>query len=871
MKKILCLLLCMAMLSGLFAVQGVSAQEIDSDIIAFLETLGIMKDIDPTSYTAEVTRESFAYYAAKATGISVNGNEELRRYIDVPTHSYAFSAINNLADAGIISKSADERFRPNDFITFGEACTIMLNAMGYKEYAQLNGAWPAGYIKLAKMLDISTMDTGKVMTLEETARLIYEAVKRPLCDIDGISGENVMYRESGETLLSSVFDIKYAEGCIEAFAGGAIESSDLTEANRVKISGEEFELTDGIDISNYFGDYVEYFFCDKSGLNELVYVHKAKGTKENIVIDIENFEGYGDNVISYYAGENASSVRKITLHENHTVLYNGMPLMTKVSATLANLNKGTVTLKDSNDDGKYDLVMITDYKNFVVRMYEPNSMIVYDRITSGNNLKLEDKNYVKIYSGDEEIEPESLVMDVVLSVAESQNGEVVTMLACGDLVDGTVQATSEDYVTIDGTKYEIEESYKKDFSVKNGMSYTFHLDSFGKIAYLSTDKSRRMKYAYIVDGTEISEGFDETYNVKMFTEDGEMVFLEFAKNVIIDGDKKDDINEIKAALCEKNTNKVKNQLVEFEVNKDGLIREMDTASERNDKEDPDYSLRPVFGDTVPQAWWWASSGRYALKALLTTSTIAIIVPEEADAEDKYYRIGTWKEATSSQTEWWGAVDMYYRNEDSACVDVIVKSKSATTVTETKNVVMVNEICETLNSEDEEITQIKGVSSGQIQTGSNVLFEIETERCDEGIEEGDLIVISRFATGELAEAKLIYDASAGSEPSEFVSVGDLLLLIKGKDYASYKHTTQVSFGYAKKVFDNGAVSMARYLGGDETERMLFPGTVGVYDSKTKKVYTGTADDVLAYDDCGANCSRIFYHTYNGVGLGVFIYK
>ena len=66
-------------------------------------------------------------------------------------------------------------------------------------------------------------------------------------------------------------------------------------------------------------------------------------------------------------------------------------------------------------------------------------------------------------------------------------------------------------------------------------------------------------------------------------------------------------------------------------------------------------------------------------------------------------------------------------------------------------------------------------------------------------------------------------------------------------------------------------MARYLGGDETERMLFPGTVGVYDSKTKKVYTGTADDVLAYDDCGANCSRIFYHTYNGVGLGVFIYK
>lgn len=871
MKKILSLLLSMAMLIGVFAVQGVSAQEIDTDIIDFLETLGIMKEIDPTSYTAEVTRESFAYYAAKATGISVNGNEELRRYIDVPTHSYAFSAINNLADAGIISKSADERFRPNEFITFGEACTIMLNAMGYKEYAQLNGAWPSGYIKVAKMLDISTTDTGKVITLEEAARLIFEAIKSPLSDIGRISGENVVYRESDETLLSTIFDIEFAEGCIEAFAGGAIESSDLTEKNIVKISGEELKISEGLDISDYFGDWVEYFFYDKSGLEELVFVHKVKGTKENLVIDIESFEAYGDNVISYYASENASSARKITLHENHTVLYNGMPLMTKVSATMANLNKGTITLKDSNDDGKYDLVMITDYKNFVVRMYEPNSRIVYDKITNGNSIELENKNYVKIYSGDEEIKPDSLVTDVVLSVAESQNGEVVTMLACGDLVKGTVQATSEDYVTIDGTKYEIEESYKKDFSVKIGMSYTLHLDSFGKIAYLSMSKDRKMKYAYIVDGTEISDVFDKTYNVKMFTEDGEMVFLEFAKNVIIDGDKKDNINAIKAALCEKNTNKVKNQLVEFEVNKDGLIREMDTASVRDEREDPDYSLRPVFGDTVPQAWWWASSGRYALKALLNTSTIAIIVPEEADAEDKYYRIGTWKEATSTQTEWWGAVDMYYRNEDSACVDVIVKSKSATTVIDTRNVVMVNEISETLNSEEDEITQIKGVSSGQIQTGSNVLFEIETERCDEGIEEGDLIVISRYATGELAEAKLIYDASAGGEPDRFTAVGELLLLIKGKDYASYKHTTQVSFGYAKRVFDNGAVSMARYLGGDETERMFFPSTVGVYDSKTKKVYTGTTADVLAYEDCGANCSRVFYHTYNGVGLGVFIYK
>ena len=40
-----------------------------------------------------------------------------------------------------------------------------------------------------------------------------------------------------------------------------------------------------------------------------------------------------------------------------------------------------------------------------------------------------------------------------------------------------------------------------EFSAGVGTEYVFHLDTFGKIAYVSKAEARRMKYAYIIKGT----------------------------------------------------------------------------------------------------------------------------------------------------------------------------------------------------------------------------------------------------------------------------------------------------------------------------------------------------------------------------------
>ena len=871
MKKITNLLLIALMgLNTLTVVPAFAESEeniADTTYVEMLEMLDILEVADESSITAEVTRESFAYLTAKAAGIPVTGNDSSRRYTDVPTYSYAFSAINNLADYGIISENADGKFRPNDFITYNEACTMLLNAMNYDVLANNYGAWPYGYQAVVSELDIKVKNFNDVVTLDKAAELIAEFMKAPTYQIDGNE-----YSSSGKSLLEKVFSIEYGEGTVEAFSGGALDSGDIMREKYVKISGENFEVSENFDESKYFASYVEYFYYNESGNEEIVFMRKAPGVEEDLVIDIDKFNSIENGRISYYKDENLSATKSQSLENGYVIVYNGMPLITKVTETLAGLNKGTITLKDSNDNGSYDVILITDYKNFVVSTNDSYNSVVYDKIVQGNKIAFSDKTYIKISADGKDISSNSLITDNVLSVAQSQDGEIVSVLVSGNLIKGKLEALNEDIAVIDGKKYKIEKSYADKFSAEVGGEYVFHFDSFGEIAYVSKTESRSMKFAYMIKGM-LSED-DDIYKIKMLTEDNEIVVMPVAKKITVDGDRLDTTEKIRDYFLD-DKKEFKQQLIEYTQNNTGEITEIDTSLVKNDYENPDYSLREIFPDAVKDQTWWGIRGRYMYKALLRTQVITFIVPEEADGADKDYRIAaSWQEATgSTSTEWWEPIDMYWRSEDSAYVDVAVKPMSGTVENAERRVVMVSGIGTVWDErESETVTSITGIDS----TGSPVTLKAPTELCDEGIEKGDLVTVGTYMNGEVSGAKLIYDASKGGEPEKFVEtsykgVADFLLLVSGGQPGNYRSDTQVSFGYAKKVFDEGVVSMSRYLGGDETERMEFPASVSVYDKETGEVYAGSIADVMSYESVGEACSMLFYHTYRGVGGGMFIYK
>ena len=85
----------------------------------------------------------------------MDGSSELGRYStvtifpDVKPSFWASSYINMAAKKGIIAGFADGKFKPNQTVTAGQAVTILMRGLGYKD-ENMGGVWPQGYMAEAK-------------------------------------------------------------------------------------------------------------------------------------------------------------------------------------------------------------------------------------------------------------------------------------------------------------------------------------------------------------------------------------------------------------------------------------------------------------------------------------------------------------------------------------------------------------------------------------------------------------------------------------------------------------------------------------------------------------------------------------------------
>ena len=121
-----------------------------------VETLRLMGVLDGYSDgtfrpNAALTRAQFCKMAVYA----MDGSSELGRYStvtifpDVKPSFWASSYINMAAKKGIIAGFADGKFKPNQTVTAGQAVTILMRGLGYKD-ENMGGVWPQGYMAEAK-------------------------------------------------------------------------------------------------------------------------------------------------------------------------------------------------------------------------------------------------------------------------------------------------------------------------------------------------------------------------------------------------------------------------------------------------------------------------------------------------------------------------------------------------------------------------------------------------------------------------------------------------------------------------------------------------------------------------------------------------
>lgn len=163
-KRILTWLLAVSMLASLLVVPAGAASAAttrfsditDNYTATAVETLRLMGVLDGYGDgtfrpNAVLTRAQFCKMAVYA----MDGSSELGRYStvtifpDVKPSLWAASYINMAAKKGVIAGFADGKFKPNQTVTTGQAVTILMRGLGYKD-ENMGGVWPQGYMAEAQ-------------------------------------------------------------------------------------------------------------------------------------------------------------------------------------------------------------------------------------------------------------------------------------------------------------------------------------------------------------------------------------------------------------------------------------------------------------------------------------------------------------------------------------------------------------------------------------------------------------------------------------------------------------------------------------------------------------------------------------------------
>lgn len=339
-----------------------------------------------------------------------------------------FVTVGTSAGTQFINGYSATEFGPEDNVTFAQAVKMLVAALGYTTYAENNGGWPNGYLTYGYNLDITKGVTGvsndTQLTRAQVAQMIDNAVKAPICVIDGYDTQwngtqtprlveknttSQYNKDTWQCLLNYAHDAYVVNGRVRR----THQSDSSVKTDEVYISIEKSNNYDGYQVVSGYTDRTHYdnekaYIGDSEAdkylltYSELIVQQNdddeltilsiapigANKTETFAAEDLDertiNDDVMDDSSLKVYVNGSTSKTTTYKLSTDGVGFYlNGQPLAENLSATGTELAgyindyiidnaTGTVTLIDSPEegvsttDGKYDYIMVTYYKDAIV-------------------------------------------------------------------------------------------------------------------------------------------------------------------------------------------------------------------------------------------------------------------------------------------------------------------------------------------------------------------------------------------------------------------------------------------------------------------------------------------------------------------------
>lgn len=873
--------------------------------VEFLNGFGIIDE--EIGYSETVTRGG----AAKLIAAMLDEDENLQGYrgifADVSQDNENALYIEKLADLGIVHGDEDFKYRPDDVLTYDEAAYMFAYTLGYG-LAQDERYTPQNAVTRFGIPDGINKKTDFVL-FGDMAVMMKNALLSGMF-LQETYGSDPYIVKTDATLLYKVYDIRYTNGVISKDDLTSLWSSNGADDGYMYLeTGDEsikLKADDFSKIRRDLGKSVRVYYKIGSSDENAKYVyHEVDDYTRTIDISLERIETgksslQSNGSIEYYANEKKSNNARLASSIN--IIYNG----TAYKADNFDLSKvkdkvGSVELIDADSNGAYETAKITVYDTVIVNNVSTEHHYITDKYLADNKVDTDTDNYTRIFVYDQdgnETDLSAIVSGCTLSVAKSDSytgDNVLTIRISTNNINGKItkykKGTFTPYIIIDGENtFDLRDRALKEDCEENS-NIIAYIDVFGNIVYLSDDYTRDMQYGMLAGISKLGGGFSPVITVRLISLSGDVNEYNLDSKVIIDGTnykgkEADAYNTLKGIKFDMGLSKLGTlpdgvYPVRFKLSDDGTkIKKIDTLT-KGAESSADDAL-----DCTGKGEFYVNSGQvFGWTAPYSTDAIVLeLTMKDYNDAREYYNKSNISIGTASQFSVGSSYNVaaFKSDAESSISDYIIKFNYASADIHYDNSLFVVDEVMTGYNPDEGISQclvsgyLKGVSS-------SFWVDDDFDKKDEikALKKGDIIRLNKTSSNKVIQYEPVlkcenekYITSSVRGEGLTVSTGNSITLLCGYVYSvdnTLVCTNRYDAGTVPKDLKNINWNTLITNGELRYTNLTSDIPVVVVDMERDEVRTGSAEDLLDYENMKDDCSLFFARFRSGRLNEVVIYN
>lgn len=864
MRKLLSIILSIAILSALIPVMSVSAAGNEEALNEYKTLLAELEIV--TQEPETVTREVFLIAVMRLLNVSGEGGY-VNGFDDVDSDGELAFAIENALRMGIIAE--DEGFYPEREITYSEANKILVCALGYEVYAQNKGGYPTGYNAVAssqlKLNKYLSGDRTGAVTTDDFYILLGNAANEEIMEFAGGSAGSVSYDKT-KTLLDVKHDVITVEGIYEANEYTYMaDSRENAGSDRVIIAGTSYEGT----IENVpLGSNVKAYIRDNDDGTKVLCAF-AEDNDEITVSSVEK-PSFSAGMLYY---ERNGSQKNYKIATGAAVLYNGKALNGYTESDFA-IKDGSILLIDNDCDGKYDVVHINESK-FMITGNVADGVIYDSNYRSKLDLSDDETVYTITDAAGELIEADDVEAGSCIEYRVSKDGRLVSAKLLTETVKGIAESydSSERTASLDGAEYDVTQYFAEVYvnEFKLGSELTIFVSSEGKLVAISGGSGSAMLYGYVYDTFNDLENSETPVGMRIFGEDGQFYTYYVSEKVVLNG-RRDGADAVLTKISDTA------QLIRYKI-RDGIITKINTQSETmgiydSKTESSDMLKRLNFsGYDGTGTVYYKITGYFVPHFTINDNTKIFCVNEGNNVKEKRYTLGSGIGFLSNDEKVQAKNIIAYNVNEVGVADAVVyiddSGASVSSVARDSDYGVVKKAMYVINEDDEPIISLELYADDWYTTYYIEMDEafLDTFRKSGGYSDsaipftaGDVIRYTTDIFGYIVDAEKDYD----NKNKELIS-----------DYGNnYTDNELLKFYYGGLYsLSSSAIALFKLDEGVNGSKYYFPwgGASCCIVDEDNNVYTVPRSRMISYLNDASNYSRLLLKTRYASVQAVIIYE